>query len=156
MVKIKESIRRISEKVTLNQAIFIFSVTGILGPFLLIAAIKISYWMLLLEIPIIVIFIVSCAICMIKSVENVYMRYQKQALELIKEYLESEYKRIIFVNDIRDEVIVKKKIKDTSNCFAKLMKNDEIVIIIKDDNGIMTNIFQTTDYLWFIKNFHVL
>ena len=156
MVKIKELINRISERVTLNQATAVVAVNGILGVFLIIAATRISYWLLLLQIPIIVIFIVNCTICMIKSVENVYMRYQKQALELIKEYLTNEYKRIIFVNDIRDEVIVKNNIKDISDCFAKLIGNNTIKIVVKDINGNTTNIFEVTNYVWFIKNFHVL
>lgn len=156
MVKIKELINRISEKTTLNQAISVFGGTGILGIFLLIAGTRISYWWFLLEIPITIIAVLSGTICMMKSVENVYMRYQKQALELIKEYLENEYKRIIFVNGIRDEVIVKNNIKDTSNCFAKLIENDNIKIVVKDINGNTTNIFKVTDYIWFIKNFHIL
>ena len=156
MVKIKELINRISEKVTLNQATAVLGITGILGIFLLIVATRTTYWLLLLEIPTTIIAILSGRIAMLKSVENVYMRYEKQALGLIQRYLTNEYKKIIFVNDIRDEVIVKMDIKDTNNCFAKLIENNEIVIMIKDTVGKITNISTITDYIWFIKNFHVL
>ena len=161
MEKIKEVMKRFKEKLTLSQLMGIYIITVLLLAFVLAIFIKEhNYWLVCIIVPLIVVIIYSVmALCeklakKLKDKSN--MRLQEDSLEVVQKYLSNQYKKILFVNKNRDEIIIKNRIKKDSFCWARLDENNVITILIADDKFIVFNTIETTDYLWFILNFYVL
>lgn len=151
MVKIKKMLKRICKE---QQITILFTISTFLT---LMIFSKISldrdYRLLIIGIPLLILSIISFFSGVMQSINNTYIEYQRVSKMFVKKNLSQKFKRVICINNIVKNNI---NINDQSNCFAKLIDEDVILIVIKDVDGNVVDKLETLDYVWFVKNFNII
>lgn len=156
MLNPKSFSKRIKEHLTLNQSILIFIISGLISVLLLGVIAKYGYYeVMFLIIPAIILWLYFANIAIHKTADNKYNRMQKEAFDIIKKDLSTEFTRIAFVGN--DDISKDIPINQNLNYWAKMDKENKDTIILKvnDDKGTVIYQEKTKNYIWFIKNFYI-
>lgn len=156
MLDSKSLSKRINENITLNQSILIFTINGLASVLLLGVIAKYGYYeVIFLIILASILWIYFANIAIHKTADNIYNNMQKEAFDIIKKDLSTEFTRIAFVgnNNTSKDIPINEKL----NYWAKMDKGSKDVITLKVDDNKGTVIYEekTKNYVWFIKNFYI-
>ena len=154
MKKLNLLTSRITKEVTLTSSIIICIIIGFLEVLSLVMLAKYNYYALLfIIIPLFLLWIYSVIIALHKSADNMYMRMQNSALEVIEKGLSFSFTRVKFIGDFNNNMV--RKILSNLEFWAKLDRDGNIILIVTDVKGAVIYEEITQNYLWVIKNFYV-
>ena len=154
MKKLNLLTSRIAKEVTLTSSIIICIIIGFLEVLSLVMLAKYNYYALLfIIIPLFLLWIYSVIIALHKSADNMYMRMQNSALEVIEKGLSFSFTRVKFIGDFNNNMV--RKILSNLEFWAKLDRDCNVILIVTDVKGAVIYEEITQNYLWVIKNFYV-
>lgn len=154
MKKLNSLTSRITKEVTLTSSIIICIIIGFLEVLSLVMLAKYNYYALLfIIIPLFLLWIYSVIIALHKSADNMYMRMQNSALEVIEKGLSFSFTRVKFIGDFNNNMV--RKILSNLEFWAKLDRDGNVILIVTDVKGAVIYEEITQNYLWVIKNFYV-
>lgn len=154
MKKLNLLTSRITKEVTLTSSIIICIIIGFLEVLSLVMLAKYNYYALLfIIIPLFLLWIYSVIIALHKSADNMYMRMQNSALEVIEKGLSFSFTRVKFIGDFNNNMV--RKILSNLEFWAKLDRDGNVILIVTDVKGAVIYEEITQNYLWVIKNFYV-
>ena len=154
MKKLNSLTSRITKEVTLTSSIIICIIIGFLEVLSLVMLAKYNYYALLfIIIPLFLLWIYSVIIALHKSADNMYMRMQNSALEVIEKGLSFSFTRVKFIGDFNNNMV--RKILSNLEFWAKLDRDGNVILIVTDVKSSVIYEEITQNYLWVIKNFYV-